>query len=720
MTDLRIQPVDGQWQTLGRGTLIHSAPRGIAPSWNVRGPDALSFDLDVDPVRSSIELREFTPVEYHPDGDDPIWSGFVYDSPRSRTGLSVSCRGWQYAGDHDAHASMYVHGALSELKDTRGYSADPTQLGTFVTPPQVITDGGFVTLVWPKGVPIDPTNCVGVTLDQGPDPDGWATDYDLEGVGIATGITSNLNMIVRCHDNMDKFIAAQGAASGTDYHDPVNAVGSYPAGGWGGTQSIGNHPPRRYWSIILQRNAAAPVITVNASDWGFQIKVFNLYRDPAYRNASLSASALRADHVFTREAARVPQWSTDTSRISTVSFVIPAMGAVREDQTPNEMLARADSYHRFKYGVDALARVYFEPQPAVPDLIVNTRDPGVDYKDTSHNSGAEVYNKVIVTGTSGSGEPLRVVRASASLPTADRIPAVGITIPNASADVDDAWWLKTGSAPVDASTLTRDTTVFQSAPASVRIDAPGSSGTLFEWYQKVAGTFRAGLLYETTVWIRTQLAGQAGKYLTLSFGSFGYDNATVSIPTDSGYWSATAWQPITVQWTPKFDVVSTTDPLDTQAVQVRVGALTGIATATSTWVDDLAITQGVASMPDRRGFMKSKTLEVQAPTDPAAMTLLGDVWLNQHLRPPFKGTLDLSAAVVKAGGRRLHPREVAARAGDLIRLADVVDPYTGAKGRDAIMASGSASERSSASIALDDDRSSFEALMSRMQVVQGN
>jgi hypothetical protein len=70
-------------------------------------------------------------------------------------------------------------------------------------------------------------------------------------------------------------------------------------------------------------------------------------------------------------------------------------------------------------------------------------------------------------------------------------------------------------------------------------------------------------------------------------------------------------------------------------------------------------------------------------------------------------------------GRLVRPVELASRQGELIRLADVDDPYTGARGRDAIMVNGSL-QGEAAQIALDDDRGSFEALMARLDVVQGS
>lgn len=749
--ELRILPADGRWETLGRGTL--SEPRGISPTWNVRGPDTLGFDIDLDPFRTTFELREFTPVEWIPDGDDPLWAGFVYDAPRTKQGLSVSCRGWQYHLDDDAHPSVYLHSTLGELRDTRTYPCSPTHLKVFVAAPQVVTDGGFVTLLFPKGTPLDAFNCVGVTLDQGPDPEGWATHFQLEGVEIGAGLTGNMQMFVRQHDAMETLVIT--GQQDVDFNDAIASSTGLPniwdgfvffprdpsqplppkdtLVGQGGVHSpTGQNPPRRYWSIFIIRAGAS--VAEMGSDEGFQIRRFDLYRDAAYRHSFLHFSGLpivesnlRAHHIFTEEAKRPPLLSRDLSRITTVTFNIPAFGAIREEATPGQLMTRADSYHRYRWGVDAQRRVYFEPQPAFPDLTVNTRDPGVDYKDTSHNSGAEVYNKVIVTGSSGSGEPLRVVRFSSSLPDGDLIVPANITSPNPSMDVDKAGWVKTATTPIDVTQLFQDTVTYYSPPGSLLLQWTAGSGQRSEVAHRLTGEFLAGLTYTARVYMQTNIASIVPATLFTAWMRLGNFQVTSpdyreedftqrNLVIPAGSTVASTFTPFDVTWTPVRDSAT----VDFQFGWF-VGPVPAPGTVMKVWLDDLLILQGSSSMPDRRGFLRSKTLEVGAPTDTVAMADLGDLWLKQHLRPPFKGSLDITAPVVSetTTGRRLNPREVASRAGELIRLADVIDPYTGSKGRDAIMASGNAAGRMSASVALDDDRASFEALMARMAVVQG-
>lgn len=695
---IRIEPLDGTWQTLGRGTLLRAEPKGIAPTWSVRGPDTLGFDLSVDAIRSTIELREFTPVEYFNGGDEPLWSGFIFDAPRRSaggdTGVSVSCQGWQHHLEDDSHASVYVHRALSDWADTRGYPSDPTQLVRFVSPPSVTSEGGYILLQFPKGTPVALSDIVGVTIDQGADSAAWATSFDLTVDAIGTGLTSNFKLYVRLSDGIETI-----TASGTflvDRHDAVSAATSIVP--WGG--SLGG--ARRYITIMFVRDAGADIPSM-ATDEGVRITKMILYRQSAYRAST--ESTLSAHQVFAAEATHAPLLSTDTSMIETASFNIPSLGAYKEDATPLDMMTRADSYHRYRWGVDARRRVFFGPQPATPQMVVNTRDAGVDYKDASHNSGADVYNKVIVTGTSGAGESLRIVRYSANLPGADYLDAFGITVPNGSFTVDTSGW---GLVLGATSTVTRDTGVFNTTPASGRFNWGTESAS---FALSITGTFKAGTTYR----VLGNLRGTSSSKSVLQFGDFTTgDTNFAGIKYKKAYFytlDLSTFGGFSEHWSPD---------VDTSSVSVVLYHF-GSAASQITYLDDVTITQGFATMPDRRGFTRSKSLEVQAPTDETTMEILGDLFLEAHRRPPFKGSLDLtsSAAADVLTGRRLTPHEVASRTGELIRLADVIDPYTGERGRDAIMASATGGNGGdTASISLDSDRTSFEALMSRMAVVQ--
>lgn len=699
-----VQPLDGTWQTLGVGALRGAEVFNPTPTWNVGGPDTFACDVEMDSRLSAFEVREFTPLEYKADGGDISWSGRVTDTPRTERGMQIVAEGWQHHPDDDSSAFAYVHDNKADWKDSRSYAkADLTR---FKSAPQVHADGGSVSLVFAKGSSIDQFDLVGVTIDQGPDSDAWAVSYDVMGTEIGTTglLAGSFDFYVRSHDAMTEMFAG-GGTPGFDYHDAVTAAGAIPAAGWGGTlDPAGTSGPRRYISLFYQRAGAN---TVMGTEEGIRLDKIILYNKAAYRiGGGLNRSGLKASQVVKAEYAKCPLLSKDQSQIVDTAFEIKALGALHEKATPNEASNRANSFHRYRKGIDHLRRPFFKPQPAVPELVVNTRDDGVDYKDASHNSGADIYNKVIVIGDDGSGDPLEIVRYSAQLPGATFLIPAGITIPNPSFTVDTSGWTRI----LGAGTLTRDTSVFNSSPASGRINQTATDTST--WETTLSGTFLAGFTYKARIMARGNSGNQAFARAALFFGAYGTDWVQGSTFGYSTPVDPLNFQAFEVAWTPKNDIVNPTFRIRNTSTSTG-GASVG-------FIDDLVVTQAVSSVPDRRGFVRSTELSVQAPTDPASMTMLGDLFLQFHARPPFKGSLTLDGVVVKelTTGRKLRPVEVARRTGELIRLADIIDPYTGTKGRDALMVTAS-KQAAVVNLALDEDRGSFEALLSRMSVAQG-
>jgi hypothetical protein len=118
-----ITTIDGERLTLGVGRLSHLIPDNIVPTYGVHGPDGLSFELATNPYRPLLELREFTPIDYY-DGaasGDPDWSGFLIDTPRRSTGVSVQAKGWWHHTMDHSHPLMYVHSTLGDWKDVREF-----------------------------------------------------------------------------------------------------------------------------------------------------------------------------------------------------------------------------------------------------------------------------------------------------------------------------------------------------------------------------------------------------------------------------------------------------------------------------------------------------------------------------------------------------------------------------------------------------------------------
>jgi hypothetical protein len=103
------------------------------------------------------------------------------------------------------------------------------------------------------------------------------------------------------------------------------------------------------------------------------------------------------------------------------------------------------------------------------------------------------------------------------------------------------------------------------------------------------------------------------------------------------------------------------------------------------------------------------------------MEALARAWLLAHRTVPHKANLSISGDAVTdlVAGRAVPADELGRYYGEMIRVLSVPDPDTGAlTSRDGIIAS--VQGTSPASLALDSERRSLEALMARMGVVQGS
>ena len=525
---IQVQPYEGVWNELGRGAVRGAVPSDVNLGWDEHGPTTLGLSLQgVGPKQVSFDLAEFTPIQVVAEtGSDPVWSGRIIETPTGQGGVNVQAEGWQQHLDDDTTGTFYAHTNLSDYQDARGLVDAPlTSLkaagnveagnGTVVLSANGSIPGNIYIAATLDLGPVNTAKRIIAVYDSGSNPDGFWRIYLRGHTTLPNLVASGIDAVA------NHTLAASGTLAGT-FASPVRYVSLLLFYSYGGNDAIYNAPSEakvRFTSVLLTS-------------------------DTAYESGN--GSALKASTVAAAEFAKCPLLSTDVSDIIATTFNIPSLGGPNEEGTPRGVIERANAYHRYRWGVDALRRPYFEPQPAVPLIAIRASDPGVQFEDASSHSGRDMRNKVIVTGNSGGGTPLREIRTTANLPGAPR----------------------------------------------------------------------------------TQI--------------------------------------------------------------------------------------------DRRGFTRSETLTVTAPTDPATMQLLGDLFLQSRIRPPMRGSLAVTgpAAFDQLSGRRIPPIELASRAGELVRILDLPDPYSGDIGRDVKMVSSSYA-RGVASIALDEDRSSYEALQARLGVVQG-
>jgi hypothetical protein len=101
----------------------------------------------------------------------------------------------------------------------------------------------------------------------------------------------------------------------------------------------------------------------------------------------------------------------------------------------------------------------------------------------------------------------------------------------------------------------------------------------------------------------------------------------------------------------------------------------------------------------------------------AIAQVIGDVWLDAHKRPSFKGSLTVTSyggVRTSNGAAPLHPSLLLLNAGQLIRLNNRIDPATGGVGRDAVIASVTYNyDSGQATLQLDNERDKLAALLAR-------
>lgn len=127
-----------------------------------------------------------------------------------------------------------------------------------------------------------------------------------------------------------------------------------------------------------------------------------------------------------------------------------------------------------------------------------------------------------------------------------------------------------------------------------------------------------------------------------------------------------------------------------------------------------------SSLLTRQGFTRTAVLSVSAPMTTTSAQAIGDVWLAERSSPKFKGTVTVqghgAARAINGGG--IHPSELLLRGGDLLRVGHLIDPGTGAIGRDGVIKSVSYShDTETATVELDNERGRFETLLERLAVV---
>jgi hypothetical protein len=259
-------------------------------------------------------------------------------------------------------------------------------------------------------------------------------------------------------------------------------------------------------------------------------------------------------------------------------------------------------------------------------------------------------------------------------------------------------------------TITRDTGVFQSSPASGRFNwtfGTGAENDLDTFF--LGPQFFRGVPYVISVWIRGSTTGGTATLSVL--GGIGLNsNSTKDITIVAG-----AWTNYLIPWVPKVNFVPNQSPT------FRIAVKTGTTVTSPIYVDDVSVLLNVATLVDRRGFVRTKILPVDSSITATSANRIGDLFLTAHQTTPFRGgfrAVGQGGIRNVLGGVTVHPGLI--QPGKIVRCSHRINPDTGAWGRDGrIAAIQYDHDNLTAQVALDENRAGLEALLSRLAVVTG-
>lgn len=690
---VRLQTQDGTWEVAGVDRKSGIVPEHVKYSADQNGSTTAGFDLRRDVGSFWPDLAAFTPVEIEVDSV-LVWSGRIKETPTHETAsdsvINVQCEGWQYHLDDDVYQKDYVRTKLSDWQDYR--SLLNANLTAWPSSMLVNNGSGTIVIGAANGTTWITGTAAGILLDMGP------TDLAKRIVvaGYRTAGTGASGIYARAGNNVNGILAGTGA---TDAFSGV-ALSSISTTAPDGSVLSGTFPTAaRYVSLFVYNGSVT--YTAGPADGNgdvFIVTGIQVFTSTAYEGAD--TSVLRASTVVSDATGLTPLLSTDTSQITTTSFFIPDFG-VRTPQTPREVQDAVNSFHNYVRKVDVLKRLVFKPKPSVAILAAG-ESSNIEIEDASANSGDEIYNRALVTANYADGSPLFVTVSAAQLSSLAR--AIASPAPtNPSADTNSTGWTtKAGSA-------TRDTSVFDTGPASFKSN--GTSPTFL--LGTFTGTFRRGVTYLLTFSVRVN--GDRGG-VAYSFGDLTNGDYTSSF-YGTGYLAINTWKSMSIAWTPSAD----TSSVSFQALQQGGGFGGGGTLITTIWIDTLALQQGVPTIPDRRGFLRTKHLPLEFPATDATATQIASIYLQDHIRTPFKGSVVAHGNDAITGvldGKPVSLWTLPSYTTEMLRLNNRIDPDTGAIGRDGRIAQVDVDvDTATATIALDSTRSNFEAYLARLALV---
>lgn len=680
---VRLQSLDGVWETCGVDRLAGIVPENISCSANPWGSDRASFDLRRDPGGVYPDLSAFTPVDIEV-GGTKVWSGRVSSTP-SRDGsdsvVNVQCEGWQYHLDDDAYERRYVVGHLDGFEDYRSFPSAALGGGKAFAAGQVSIGGGQVQIACPAQSQFTAGSFCGVVLDLGQ----YTTAQRVVMTWQAYGTDANITLWCRASSDII-WSSYSDAFTATLVAGPTTSAGTFST-------------PGRYVMFFIFRNGASATPAAG-TDWWVRVTDIKLFASTAYESGN--ASILKASDVVSDALGKATIFLPDTTGVTATSFSIPEY-APDNLRTPREHIEAVNAYHAWRAQVTVDRRLIFQAQPSAP-LFEAGEWSGCEITDASMNDGDEIYSRCIVEAAGPDGAQMRVERTQAQQAGTGLVPVATPAPDNPSFATNTTSWT------AGTSTITRDTVTFDSSPASGRWDNTGASDVLGSGdtlTETFTGTFLAGSTYTLLVRIRASVST-----FNTVFPEFGVIGGDYTSPYPGGVGFGTTFTTLTVPWTPTANRTGVTFKLT-----VAYGG------AVFYYIDTLALFTTQPTLVDRRGFRRTKILPVQSALTTAAAQQIADTYLSLHRTTPYRGSLQVTGQGgirTHLGGQGVHPADLLLYTQEKVRLTHRINPDDGSVGRDGTIAAVSYDHDACAStVELDNRTTNFEAFLSRLSLLTG-
>lgn len=642
---IELQPLDGKWVTLGSQTQGGAGflPGSIEYSGDLNEYGCLdaSFKLKMNPRWPRDIIERFTPVVIK-DGSDDVWSGRIIAAPSTYAEdaeITVQCQGWGQHTKDDCTDREWVISDMSRWVDSRTMpDIDLARHKPFNG--TIENTGNVITMTIPNAT-IVPSDChFFVCLDMGPNNLAKVVYADLE-------------------------CSANDASAGFYTANDSNASGTFDESTNEGACNFSSAfisrtftTARRYVFLGYYRSSSGTY----GADFYLRLKNIRVYTDSA--DQSTGASILPASTIIGETLTSIcPLISSDQSKIATTATYFPNFPGSPGYKYANELIDQANSIHgyRFRLSPNPVPVAEFAPLPTDYSFVVGAGE--YTLLDPSSEDGRGVYSRVISEYEDAAG-----IRAGATaVGDATKLDAVQPT--NPSFDTDTSGWATSG-------TFTRDTGVFNSTPASARLNGSFAGAGYFAGAYTTISGLTPGKAYKLQFQFYRAATLISGTAINVYRNPGSTADLLLEDTTSLQASALSAWQ---------YQSISFYGPADGIAI---VGVTLGQAGAGILgYIDSFELLSGTNSIVERRGFIRTALRPHGIKTTAATAQALADLEYDNSQFPPFKGTIGIEGRIRTKGGATIPVSHLPHRVGEALLIENLTDPNTGALGRQGIIQS---------------------------------